>query len=753
MSTRPDDTFLPGDSQPPSHRTESEATRLPPPAASDPETVAPSSEPDTHRIGPEPVATARDPDTVAFSGEPQAGVGPEQSAPRATIGPYRLLQQVGEGGMGEVWLAEQTKPVKRQVALKVIKAGMDTAQVVVRFDAERQALAMMDHPAIARVFDGGATPNGRPYFVMEYVRGEPIHLYCQRHKTPIAQRLALFMQVCEGVQHAHQKGIIHRDLKPSNVMIAIQDDKPVPKIIDFGVAKATTQTLTDSTLYTELGQIIGTPEYMSPEQAENTGLDVDTRTDVYALGVILYELLTGTLPFDSKTLRSKGIEELRRTIREVDPPRPSQRLATQAAAPEATPQVKEEAARTIPMVRGDLDWITMKTLEKDRTRRYGAASDLAADIRRHLEYQPVVAGPPSQVYRLKKFVRRNRFGVTAAATLVALLAFLAATMTVQAQRIARERDRTAQEAERANREASAARQVSDFLVGLFAVSDPSEARGNSLTAREVLDTGVGRIEKDLSDQPEIQARLMQTMGTVYTNLGLYRQSEPLLRQSVESNRKTLGGDHPSTLKALHQLADLLWYEGRQIESEQPRYFEEAERLYLEVEAGRRKVLGEEHPDTLKVQSDIASLYSLQKRLDEAEKLARKTLDQQTRVIGAEHPDTRISRVTLQNIYFQQGRFADAEVIARQVLESSRRRVGEAHPETLTDMHNLATIVDRLKHYEDAEGLYLRTIQGKEKVLGPTHPSTYRSMQRLSEMYERWGKPQKAAEWRAKLPAS
>jgi eukaryotic-like serine/threonine-protein kinase len=718
----------------------------------DPEKVAaPSSEPDTHRIGPEPVANAGDPETVAFSGEPPLGTGAAQSSSRATIGPYRLIQQVGEGGMGEVWLAEQTKPVRRHVALKVIKAGMDTAQVVVRFDAERQALAMMDHPAIARVFDGGATPNGRPYFVMEYVRGEPIHQYCQRHKSPIAQRLALFMQVCEGVQHAHQKGIIHRDLKPSNVLVAIQDDKPVPKIIDFGVAKATTQTLTDSTLYTELGQIIGTPEYMSPEQAENTGLDVDTRTDVYALGVILYELLTGTLPFDSKTLRSKGVEELRRTIREVDPPRPSQRLATRAAAPEATAQVKDEATRAIPMVRGDLDWITMKTLEKDRTRRYGAASDLAADIRRHLEYQPVVAGPPSQVYRLKKFVRRNRFGVAAAATLVALLAFLAATMTVQAQRIARERDRTAQEADRANREASAARQVSDFLVGLFAVSDPSEARGNSLTAREVLDTGVARIEKDLTSQPEIQARLMETMGTVYTSLGLYRDSEPLLRRAVQTNRRTLGNEHLSTLKSLHQLADLLWYEGRQIESEQSRYFAEAERLYLEVEAGRRKVLGEAHADTLKVQSDIASLYSLQKRLDEAERLARKTLELQTRTLGTDHPDTRISEVTLQNIYFQQGRFSEAEVLARRVLESSQRRFGQEHPSTLTDMHNLSTIVDRLKRYDEAEKLYLRTIESKAKVLGPAHPSTNRSMLRLAEMYERWGKPEKAAEWRAKLP--
>ena len=721
MST--DDTFLPPDRDPardPRAKPKADAAVLTPPV----------SEPETSGIFEQ--TTNYDP------------AAPPATGARLTevIGPYRLLRHVGAGGMGEVWLAEQTKPVRRQVALKVIKAGMDTDEVVVRFEAERQALAMMAHPAIARVFDAGATPQGRPYFVMEYVPGEPITTYCQRHKVPVAERLELFMHVCEGVQHAHQKGIIHRDLKPSNVLVALQDQKPVPKIIDFGVSKATTQTLTDSTMCTQYGQVIGTPEYMSPEQAENTGLDIDTRADVYSLGVILYELLTGSLPFESKNLRAKGLDELRRTIREVDPPRPSQRVTVLAAAPDASQSLRAEAARVAGRLRGDLDWITMRALEKDRTRRYGAASDLAADIRRHLEFQPVVAGPPSQVYRLKKFVRRNRIGVTAAATLVALLAFLAATMTIQAQRIARERDRTAQEAVRANREASAAKQVSDFLVGLFEISDPSEARGNALTAREVLDNGVGRIEKDLIDQPEIQARLMGTMGTVYTNLGLYRQSETLLRRAVETNRKTFGDEHPTTLESLHQLANLLWYQDR---------FAEAEPIYLEVDAGRSKVLGALHPDTLKVDSDIASLYSKQKRLEEAETLARRTLESQTLALGAEHPDTRISRVTLQNIYFQQGRFAEAEAIARQVLESSRRRVGENHPETLTDMHNLATIVDAFKRYDDAEAIYLRTIQGKLKVYPPGHPSTGRSIQRLISMYERWGKPQKAAEWRAQLP--
>ena len=285
-----------------------------------------------------------------------------------SFGPYRLLQIIGEGGMGEVWLAEQTAPIRRQVALKVIKAGMDTVQVVARFEAERQALALMDHPAIATVYDGGSTPEGRPYFVMEHVKGEPITTYCDRHKLAMRDRLELFAQVCDGVQHAHQKGVIHRDLKPSNVLVAVQDDRPVPKIIDFGVAKATARQLTDRTLYTELGAMVGTLEYMSPEQAEMGGLDIDTRTDVYALGVILYELLSGTLPFESKELRQAGFAEIQRTIRDKEPPRPSTRITRLGGASTAAASNRSmEPRRLASVLRGDLDWVTMRALEKDRT--------------------------------------------------------------------------------------------------------------------------------------------------------------------------------------------------------------------------------------------------------------------------------------------------------------------------------------------------------------------------------------------------
>ena len=365
------------------------------------------------------------------------------------FGRYRLLQKIGEGGMGEVWLAEQPAPIRRQVALKIIKAGMDTAHVVARFEAERQALAVMDHPAIAKVFDAGATPQGRPYFVMEYVRGEPITTYCARQRLSTRERLDLFLQVCDGVQHAHQKGIIHRDLKPSNILVTLLDGSPVPKIIDFGVAKATAQPLTDRTLYTELGALIGTPEYMSPEQAEMSAIDIDTRTDVYALGVTLYELLTGVLPFDSKLLRESGLDAIRRTIREVEPPRPSTRV-TQADTPRAGNSAADRAALGREL-RGDLDCITMRAIEKDRTRRYGSAAEFASDVRRHLEGLPVAASPPSAIYRARKFVQRHRLPVAAALLLaIAVLGGLLATTTMylRAEGARRESDARRIEAER-----------------------------------------------------------------------------------------------------------------------------------------------------------------------------------------------------------------------------------------------------------------------------------------------------------------
>lgn len=633
---------------------------------------------------------------------------------------------------GEVWLAEQLRPVRRQVAIKIVKAGMDTAQVVARFEAERQALAVMDHPAIAKVFDGGTTPEGRPYFAMEYVRGEAITSYCDRQRLSIRERLELFIQLCDGVQHAHQKGIIHRDLKPSNVLVSVADDHPVPRIIDFGIAKAIAQPLTERPLFTELGSFLGTPEYMSPEQAELSPVDIDTRSDIYSLGVLLYELLVGTLPFDSETLRGAGVDEIRRTIREKDPPRPSTRVTrNESTATLAADQRRIQPAKLASLLRGDLDWITMKALDKDRTRRYQTANALALDVRRHFNHEPVSAGPPGVAYRTRKFARRHRVGVVVATTLALLVLAFTGVTIIQSQRIARERDR-------ANQEATTAKLVSEFLVGLFKVSDPSEARGNTLTAREILARGASQLDLALRDQPQVQARLQATIGAVYTGLGLYAEAQPLLDHALQTQRRVLGEDSHDSLATANDLANVYWYQRR---------YNEAERLYRDIVQRRTRLLGEDHPDTLRANFDLASVYLRQQRSAEFEALARDTLTRQQRVLGGAHADTLASLNNLQVFYYREGRYAEAEPLAAQVLERLSRVSGEDAPETLRALHNLATVYDALGRYGEADPLYLKAVDGRRLVLGGNHPDTCITLSRLASMYikqHRYGEAESAA---------
>ena len=686
-----------------------------------------------------------------------------------TIGPYKLLQPLGEGGMGVVWLAEQTRPVRRQVAVKIIKAGMDTAQVVARFEAERQALALMDHPAIARVLDAGATPDGRPYFVMEYIRGESITAYCAKHKLSIPERLDLFLQACDGVQHAHQKGIIHRDLKPSNVLVAIQGDRPVPKIIDFGVAKATTQSLTDRTLYTELGQFVGTPEYMSPEQAEMSGLDVDTRTDVYSLGAILYELLTGVLPFDSKVLRAQMLDEIRRTIREVDPPRPSTRVTTAASGDAASRPTHVEPAKLAAELRGDLDWITMKALEKDRTRRYGSASDLAADVHRHLDDQPVLAGPPTATYRVGKFVRRHRGGVATTAAATVLLIGFAVTMAVQARRLAQERDRAA-------RGEATATAVKDFLeqdvLGQATTAGQIKAgaaQGDpNLTVRAALDRAAATVGSRFDQQPLVKASLEHTIGNAYGSIAVYGPAREHEQRALDLRARLLGPDHPDTLVVASSLAALDYaedhlpaaeqayrrvYELAQrrfgprdritltallqlatIDSTQGRYAS-AEARYVEMLPIATAALGPDDLLVARMKARAGYVYMIDGKPALAEPLLTEALATNRRVLGGDHPNTLDPLTSLAQIYGGRGEVKQAEALRRDILRVRMRAYGPNHPGTLLAMNNLAINLENQKGREaEAAALLEQVVEGRTRVLGPRHSDTLMAMGNLGDLY-------------------
>jgi tetratricopeptide (TPR) repeat protein len=638
--------------------------------------------------------------------------------------------------MGEVWLAEQHEPVRREVAVKVIKRGMDTRQVITRFQAERQALAMMDHPAIAHVLDAGETERGRPYFVMEYVRGVPITEYCDRHRLTVRERVELFRQVCEGVQHAHQKALIHRDLKPSNILVTLQQGQARPKIIDFGVAKATAQRLTDRTLFTELGQIIGTPEFMSPEQADLTGEDVDTRTDVYSLGAVLYTLLAGAMPFEAATLRGEGRENLRRMIRDEEPPRPSARVRQMDDAAEVAALRRCDAHGLVRQLDGDLDWIVMKALEKDRNRRYGSPQELSADLGRHHEDVPVEARPPSAVYRVGKFTRRHRGGVTAAATVLLLLVAFAVAMAMQARSTARERDHK----EMALAEAEA---VTRFLTDMLAAVDPIRT-GRDATVREVLDSASGELGSAFVGRPAVESRLRVTIGRAYNALGLYENAEEQLRTAYNVRRGLFGEEHPETLQAMHTLANVYYNRGR---------YAEAESLHRSVLEARRRVLGDDHLDTRWSLGNLALTYYAQGRHDEAEPLLVEAVESGRRTVGGEHAQTLAVMNNLAALYHVTGRYTEAEALYRESLALQERILGLRHPDTLITRGNFAELLADQGRVADAAPKLAGVLADKRDVFGSDHPSTRYTMSVLAKIYRRQGRDADAAELEAELAAA
>jgi len=670
---------------------------------------------------------------------------------RMSIGPYVLVKILGEGGMGQVWLAEQTAPVKRKVALKLIKGGLYDSAVIQRFESERQSLAVMNHPAIAKVFDAGSTKDGQPYFAMEYVDGPPITRYCDNKRLKIQERLELFIKVCEGVQHAHQKAIIHRDLKPSNVLVVDVDGKPVPRIIDFGIAKAvSSQANAEQTMLTRAGALVGTPGFMSPEQADPRVEDVDTRTDVYSLGVILYVLLTGALPFDLEEWKKKPLDQVLKQLREEDPPSPSIKLrGEKETATDSALKRTTEPKQLVSTLRGDLDWITMKAIEKDRTRRYGTPSELAADLERYLQKKPVLARPASPGYRVGKYVQRHRIGVALAGAAAALLVAFAVTQAVQLRRITRERDR-------ANR-------ITDFMTSMFKVSYPSESRGNTVTAREILDKASADIEIGLAKDPETQAELTDVMGNVYTSLGLYLKGGALLERAMETKKRVLGPNSPNTLLSMSNLAWNLQRQG---------HYRESEKLGREALQGQMRLLGPDDKDTMRTASDLSwTLYNLGKYAD-SEKLLTQTLERERRVLGPadkqtlvamstlawtiaqegrypeaekmeseavdiahrslsrDDPELQVAMINLAGIYQGEGRYADSEKLNREVVELSKHSRGSEHPDTLIGMNNLGNVLAYENKFDEAIQLQEETLQIQRRVLGPEHRDTLITMSGL-----------------------
>ena len=693
--------------------------------------------------------------------------------PGTRIDRYRLQEVLGEGGFGIVYRAEQLEPVQREVALKVVKVGMDTRDLLARFDAERQALAVMEHPGIAVVLDAGATANGRPYFVMELVRGPRITDWCDDHGSSVNDRLALFRGVCDAVQHAHQKGVLHRDLKPSNVLVADEDGKPWPKVIDFGLAKATQGSVSDQTMLTEAGQVMGTPIYMSPEQAAGRIDAIDTRSDVYSLGVLLYEMLTGCLPFSWQRLKDMDFFEAQRILVEEDPPRPSTRITKSGEeASTAAAQRGLECGTLVRRLRGDLDWIVMKALEKDPSRRYGSAHELALDIDRHLRHEPVSAGPPGAAYQLRKLVRRHRVAVAAASlvllaviaggvgTTVALLREQDANQklsealgTVQSQsdelearalELAEERDRAreaekqaADERDRAQENLAMLRETHSFLNDDLLSAVGADFQGSDVTVRQALDRASSLAGIRFLGRPRLEAQIRSTLARSYQQLGLHEKAGAEAQRNEELWRQLGGGDPEAggTLQARSIQAQTLISLGK---------YDEAETLLAELIEEAEETTAEDSKPVLTLRSDYGLVRERQGHRDEAETIYRELLALHDRDGGRD----RGYYATLNNLgrlLLQKGRYREALGHLEEVMDAGARALGRQNDLFLSAQSSVVRALHIMGRVEEAESMALEQLELRRKVSGADHPDTAMAMSSLAQLRAERGFVAEAAE--------
>jgi serine/threonine protein kinase len=653
--------------------------------------------------------------------------------PGDRIGRYKLLQQIGEGGCGVVYMAEQEEPVRRRVALKVIKPGMDTRSVIARFEAERQALAMMDHPGIAKVFDAGATESGRPYFVMELIRGIKITDYCDQNSLTTEERLKLFIQVCQAVQHAHQKGVIHRDIKPSNILVTTTSEgAALPVVIDFGIAKATTnQRLTDKTVFTAFQMLIGTPAYMSPEQATLSNVDVDTRTDIYSLGVLLYELLTGRTPFETEALLKAGLDEIRRVIREDDPIRPSTRLSkmTRADLAAVARNRKLEPPRLIRAISGDLDCIALKALQRDPSCRYETANGMAVDVGRFLANEPIAARPPSRLYKFRKLASRNKLSFAAAGIVILTLiaALSVTTWSLGKEKRARKDAEVAQDDANSQRkkaqagehnaliEAARNRQTTDFLKKMLQGVNPAVAVGRDTTIlRQVLDQTVERMGKELTNQPAVEADLKLTIGEVYGGIGLYDKEEVLISSALALYRNSAPSSEQKQkiADALGALAGVHVWEKKYEEGER----EAREALAIDptlTDDTMRKIVLDVRLGWILIRKD---------RSAEAEPMLRKALANGRRLVGDESEqllDVRAALATALNLL---GQLAEAESLLRQSLKIGQQAYSTNHPFVANDLYRLTLVLMKTKSKrEEAEACIRKCVAMRRAIYSKDHP--------------------------------